>query len=86
MVITLASGYSRPGFHSLHSQKNLEVKIVGIAEVNQRRCLEESGQWLENVDRNHLILASGNLELQKIKHKREKERYESKPKMDEIKK
>ena len=43
MVITLASGYSRPGFHSLHSQKNLEVKIVGIAEVNQRRCLEESG-------------------------------------------
>ena len=50
MVITLASGYSHPGFRSLHSQKNLEVKIVGIAEVNQRRCLEESGQWLENVE------------------------------------
>ena len=33
-----------------------EEKIVNIAEVNQHRCLEESGQWLENAD---LELASG---------------------------
>ena len=32
-------------------------KIVDGAEVNQRRCLEESGQWLDNVDQTHLILA-----------------------------
>ena len=23
-------------------------------KVNQRRCLEESGQWLENADQTHL--------------------------------
>ena len=27
-----------------------EEKTVDTAEVNQRCCLEESGQWLENVD------------------------------------
>ena len=27
-------------------------------EVNQQRWLEESRQWLENVDRTHLVLAS----------------------------
>ena len=39
--------------------------MVDVAEVNQRQCLEESGQWLENVDRTHLVLASGKLVLQK---------------------
>ena len=34
-------------------------KIVNAAEVNQRHCLEESGQWLEIVDRTHLVLVSG---------------------------
>ena len=29
--------------------------------VNQRHCFEESGQWLKNVDRTHLVLASGKL-------------------------
>ena len=44
------------------------LKIVNVAEANQRRCLEESGHWLENVDRAHLVLASGKLVvLQKIK-------------------
>ena len=38
--------------------------MVDAAEVNQRRCIEESGQWLENVDRTHLVLASGELVLQ----------------------
>ena len=28
-------------------------------------CLEESGQWLENVDQTHLVMASGKLVLQK---------------------
>ena len=32
--------------------------MINVAEVNRRRCLEESGQWLENVDQTHLLLAS----------------------------
>ena len=36
-----------------------EEKFVYVAEVNQRRCLEKSEQWLENVDQTHLALASG---------------------------
>ena len=27
-----------------------EEKIVNVAEVNPWRCLEESGQWLDNVN------------------------------------
>ena len=34
-------------------------KISKIVEVDQKRRLEGSGQWLENVDQNHLVLASG---------------------------
>ena len=33
-------------------------KIIDVAEVNKRRWFEESGQWLENVDRTHLDLVS----------------------------
>ena len=40
-------------------------EIVYVAEINQWRCSEESGQWLENVDQTHLVLASGKLVLQK---------------------
>ena len=40
-------------------------KIIDVAQVNQRRWLEESGQWLENVDRTHLVLATGKPVLQK---------------------
>ena len=47
-------------------QKISEEKIVNIAEVNQRRRLEESETWLENVDRTHLILACVKLVLQKV--------------------
>ena len=32
------------------SKKNSEEKIVDVVKVNQRYCLEESGQWLENVE------------------------------------
>ena len=42
------------------------TKFVAATEVNQQRCLEESGQWLENVDCTHLVLASGKLVLQRI--------------------
>ena len=45
-------------------QKVSERKIV-VAEVNQLRGLEESGQWFENVDQTHLVLASGKLLFQK---------------------
>ena len=38
-------------------------RIVNVAEVNQWRCLEESGQWLENVAQTYLVLASGKLFL-----------------------
>ena len=58
MVSKLASGPSCTRFDSQHSQKNFRGKIIDVAEVNQRRWLEESGQWHENVDRTHLDLAS----------------------------
>ena len=61
MVSTLASGPSCPGFKPLHSPK-----IVDVAEVNQWRCLEESGQWLENVDEAHLVLTGVTKRTQKF--------------------
>ena len=45
--------------------KRFQRKIIDVAKVYQRRWLEESGQWLENVDPTHLVLASGKPELQK---------------------
>ena len=47
-------------------KKNLGKKIVDVAEVYQRGCLEESGHCLENVDQTHLVQTSGKLVLQKI--------------------
>ena len=44
-----------------------EENIADVAEVNQQQCLEESGQWLENVDRTHLALVNGKRVLQKTK-------------------
>ena len=46
-----------------------EEKIVDVAEVNQWRCLEESREWIENVNQTHLVLASDKLVLHKIKNK-----------------
>ena len=43
-----------------------EGKIVYFAEVNQRCCLEEIRQWLENVDGTHLLQDSGQQVPQKI--------------------
>ena len=42
-----------------HSQNNFIEKIITVAEVNQPRWLEESEQWVENVQHTHLVLASG---------------------------
>ena len=52
IVNRLASAPSCPRFNSQHSQNYFRGKIINIAEVNQRHCLEESGQRFENVDRN----------------------------------
>ena len=38
-----------------------EGKNVNVAEGYLLRYFEESGQWLENVDQTHLVLASGKL-------------------------
>ena len=66
MVRILASEPSCPGFDSQHYAKILSDEIIiDIAEVNQRGWLEERGQWLESVDRTHLVLASGKPVLQK---------------------
>ena len=43
-----------------------EEKIVNVAEDIQRRCLEESEQWPENVDRTPLVLVSGKPVLQNM--------------------
>ena len=59
MVCILAYGPSCPWFNSQHSQTFWEEKIINVAEVNQRRWLEKSGQWLKNVDWTYLALASG---------------------------
>ena len=68
MVCLLASGPRCPGFDSQCSQFFSEEKIIIVAEVDQQRWLEESGPWLENVDQSHLVLARGNLVLQKTSH------------------
>ena len=47
-------------------KKILRKKLLLLLEVNQRRWLEENGQWLENVDRTHLVLAGSNPVLQKV--------------------
>ena len=35
-----------------------DPKFVDVGEINQRSCLEESGQWLENVNQTNLVPAS----------------------------
>ena len=51
MLSTLASKPIYPEFDTRHSKNFSDEKIADVAEVNQWRCLEESGQCLENVDR-----------------------------------
>ena len=52
-------------FGSQHSPIFSEENLVDVAEVNQWRWLEESRQWLENVDQTHLAPAGANLVIQK---------------------
>ena len=54
-----------PGSIPSIPKKISDEKIVIVAEVNQLRCLEESGLWLENVGLNNLVPASGKIVLQK---------------------
>ena len=54
---------SIPSFTGILSDQ----KIIDVAEAIQWRRLEESERWLENVDRIHLLLASGNPVLQERK-------------------
>ena len=54
-----------PGAIPSVSNKFSEEKIVDVVEVSQQSCLEESGQWLENIEWNRLVQASGKLVLQK---------------------
>ena len=61
MISIIASRPSCPGFESQHCPKKFRGKFIDAAE----HCFEESGQRLENVDRTHLVLASGKLVLQK---------------------
>ena len=61
-----ASGPCSPGFGSQPSQNISKEKSIDIAEVKQCRWLEYSGLCLENVDRTHLVLASGKPVQQKI--------------------
>ena len=65
IYFVLASWPSCPGFDSQHCWNAFREKMADAALVNQRCCLEKSGQWLENVDQTHLVLASGKLVLQK---------------------
>ena len=65
-VSILASRPTAPNSIPSIPQKISDEYIVNVAKVNQWRCLEESEQWLENVDRTHEILASGKLVLQKV--------------------
>ena len=65
MLSILASRSSCPRFDYHHSQFFFRGKIVNVAEVNQERCLEESGQWFKNADQTLLVLAFAKLVLQK---------------------
>ena len=55
----------QPGFNTQHFPNFFRGKIIDVAEVNQQCRLDECGQWLENVDQTHLVLASGKPVLQK---------------------
>ena len=45
--------------------KKFRGEIIDVTKVYRWRCLEESDQWLENVDQDHQVLASDKLALQK---------------------
>ena len=52
-----------PGLIPSNPEIVSDENIVGVAQVNQRSCLDESGQWLENNAQTHVALSSGKLVL-----------------------
>ena len=59
MVSILASRPAALGLTPSFPKKFSGEKIVDVAEDNQQGCLQDCGQWLENVDWAHLVLYSG---------------------------
>ena len=60
--------YHRGNIIASHTAPGLILSvpdIVDVAEVNQQRWLEKSGQWLENADQTFLVLASDKPVVQK---------------------
>ena len=45
--------------------KNISSELFDVAGIYRQSCSEQSGQRLENVNRTHLVLASGSLVRQK---------------------
>ena len=70
MDSTLASHPAAPGSNLGIPIFLGKVILMLLDQFNQRCCLEESGQRLENVDRTHLVLARGKLVIQKIYDKK----------------
>ena len=62
MVGILASGLSCARYDS---QRSFKIFLT-VAKVNQRHWEEESGQWLENVDRSHLAPGQWQVSNKKI--------------------
>ena len=54
-LVYLLPDPAAPG--SFPSKKISEEKIIDVAEVNQWRWVEESEQWVENVDQTHQVVA-----------------------------
>ena len=52
---------------SQHSRNYFRGKLIGVTQINYGRWFEESGQWLENVDQTHIVLASGKPQQEKRK-------------------
>ena len=82
MVSTIASEHSCHRFDSHHFKNYFRGKNIDFAEVNQLRWLEESGQWLENVDQTHLILASGKSVLKKLPMRKKVKKFETLQRID----
>ena len=68
-IVRLGGG---EGLHStevafllLTQRPRVQFSAFPFAEINRRFWIEESGQRLENIDRTHLLLASGKLVLHK---------------------
>ena len=67
MVSVHASGPSSQGFNSRLSQKNSETKLPILRRFIDGAAAYSSGhQGLNNDDKNHLVLSSGKIVLQKF--------------------